>query len=360
MSKILFLVNHASTLSLFRTELVDACLEMGHTVYISSPPDPGLEAFAQKGCILCLLPLSRHGINPLRELAVLHRYRALLRKLRPDYVFSYTIKPNLYGAMACHSLGIPLIANITGLGRALENRGPLRFAVIGLYRYAFRNIHMVFFQNHANRQFFIDHRIPCPRHVILPGSGVNLTRFTPLDYPPPTPVRFLFVGRITESKGIREYLEAARTVKRQYPQAEFHICGACEKGYENLLKAYEADATVIFHGEVSDTRPLMKNVHCIVLPSYHEGMANALLEAAACARPIIASNIPGCRETFDPGVSGIACEPRSSESLALAMIRFLQLSKEEKLRMGLAGHQKIRQSFDRQIVIDAYLSEIAP
>ncbi len=358
MSKILILVNHATTLCHFRTELVDALLRDGHEVAISSPYDPRLEPFREKGCDLYPVSLSRHGTNPFRELGLLAAYKTLLKRVRPDAVLSFTVKPNIYGAMACRTYGIPILPNITGLGGALENRGIIRTITIFLYRYSFRKTHTVFFQNTENLRFFQEKGILRGRYILLPGSGVNLTRFTPLSYPPEDTLRFLFVGRMTASKGIREYLEAAKSLQSTQPNTEFHMCGSCEDGYRSLLEQAVQAGVIRYHGEVSDVRPLLQATHCVVLPSYHEGMANALLEAAASARPVIASDIPGCRETFDSGLTGFACQPRSAASLAGAMEAFLNLPHEAKAAMGLAGRQKVEATFDRQRVVNAYLAEI--
>lgn len=358
MSKLLILVNHATTLCHFRTELVAALLKGGHEIVISSPYDPRLEPFREMGCELRDIPLSRHGTNPFRELGLIASYKRLLKDVRPDAVLSFTVKPNIYGAIACRKYGIPILPNITGLGGALENGGIIRAITIFLYRYAFRRTHAVFFQNTENLRFFQEHRILRGRHVLLPGSGVNLTRFTPLPYPSEDAVRFLFVGRMSAAKGIREYLGAAKSLRNIHPHAEFHMCGSCEDGYRPLLEQAEQAGVIHYHGEVSDVRPLLQTAHCVVLPSYHEGMANALLEAAASARPVIASDIPGCRETFDDCLTGFACQSRSAASLTEAMERFIALPHEAKAAMGRAGRQKVEAAFDRQLVVEAYRTEL--
>ncbi len=358
MGKILILVNHATTLCHFRTELVESLLESGHKVIISSPYDPRLEPFREMGCNLRDISLSRHGTNPFREARLIASYKRLLKDVRPDAVLSFTIKPNIYGAIACRKYGIPIIPNVTGLGGALVNGGIIRAITVFLYRYAFRKTHAVFFQNTENLRFFQEHRILRGRHVLLPGSGVNLTKFSPLPYPPQDTVRFLFVGRVTAAKGIREYLNAAQALRNRHANVEFHVCGACEDDYRPLLEQAVQEGLIRYHGEVSDVRTLLRDSHCIVLPSHHEGMANALLEAAASARPVIASDIPGCRETFDDGITGLSCRPRSADELTHVMERFIALPHEAKAAMGIAGRHKVNASFDRQLVVSAYLNEI--
>ena len=358
MSKVLLLANHALTIINFRTELVERLLAEGHTVVISAPYSERIEELTAMGCEYRDIAISRHGMNPVQELKLLSAYKRLLKEIRPDMVFSYTIKPNIYGAIACRKAGIPLVANVTGLGTAVENRGLVQGITVTLYRFAFRRVRKVFFQNTENLRFFTERGILKDGYALLPGSGVNTRRFSVLDYPESSPVRFLFIGRLMKDKGIEEYLAAARSIKERYPDTEFHICGFCEPEYEGRLEEITRDNTVIYHGLVKDTRPFLQTAHCTVLPSYHEGMANVLLESAACGRPVIATDVPGCRETYDDGVTGLSCKPASPEDLIRAMERFLALSPDERKSMGLAGREKVVSQFDREIVIQAYLAEL--
>ncbi len=359
MSKVLFLVNHPVTIYNLRLELVEALLANGHHVVISSPYGERIEDLKALGCEYREISFSRHGMNPLQEMKLISTYKKLLKEVRPDIVFSYTIKPNIYGAIACRSTKVPIVANITGLGTAVENGGLVQAITVALYKYAFKRVKTVFFQNSENLRFFQEKNIIRDRFAILPGSGVNTERFSALPYPETDPVRFLFIGRLMRDKGINEYFVAAKALKAKYPHAEFHICGFCEAEYEGLLQKNLEDRAVIYHGMVSDIRPLLKESHCTVLPSYHEGMANVLLESAACGRPVIATHVPGCRETFEDGVSGLSCAPQSPESLMEAMESFIALTHGERVQMGLAGRKKMETEFDRRIVVEAYLAELS-
>ena len=357
MGKILFLVNHDVGIYNFRLELIQRILNEGHQIVISSPYGKRIDYLINEGCEYKEIELSRHGMNPLKECVLIAKYIKLIKEVKPDVVLSYTIKPNIYGGIACSITKTPYINNITGLGTAIENGGMIQKVLCVLYKIGLRKAHKIFFQNAGNEEFFAQQNIYKEKHVIIPGSGVNLERYSPIDYPQSSEaVKFLMIARIMKDKGIDEYLQAAETIKEKYPNTEFHICGFCEPEYESKME--EIKENVVYHGMVNNVRELLQETHCTVLPSYHEGMANVLLESAACARPVIATDIPGCRETFDDGITGIACEAKSTQSLIDAIEKFLSLSYEEKEKMGKAGRIKMEKCFDRQIVVEAYIKEI--
>lgn len=214
-------------------------------------------------------------------------------------------------------------------------------------------------QNTENRQFFIDHDICVDKLKLLPGSGVNLTRFSLLEYPDEPVTRFVFIARIMKEKGIDEYLAAAKIIREKYPNTEFHICGFCEAEYKGKLNEYVANKTVIYHGLVMDIREILKNMNCVILPSYYpEGINNSLLEAAASGRPVITTDRSGCRETVDDGISGFIINIRDVASLTNAIEKFLSLSLADKKQQGLNGRKKMEVTFDRQIVVNAYIEEL--
>ncbi len=359
MSKILFLVNHDVGIYNFRLEVIQRILKEGHRVIISSPYGERINDLISEGCEYQEITLARHGMNPIKECVLIATYIKLIRDVRPDIVLSYTVKPNVYGGIACSITKTPYISNITGLGTAIENGGLIQKVLCVLYKLGLRKAHKIFFQNKGNEEFFANKNIYKDKHIIIPGSGVNLERYSPLDYPDDNETtKFLMIARIMKDKGIDEYLSAAEFIKAKYPKTEFHICGFCEPEYEKCMEDIKNKGTVIYHGMVQDVREVLKDMHCTVLPSYHEGMANVLLESAACARPVIASNIPGCRETFDEGVTGFGCEAKSTRSLVEAIEKFLVLTHEQKERMGKEGRVKVEKCFDRQIVVEAYIKEI--
>lgn len=359
MKKVLILVNHDVVIYNFRKELVERLLKDKYEVYISSPYGERIDDLVAMGCKHIESKIARHGTNVLEELKLLHNYKKTIKEIKPDGVLSYTIKPNIYGGMACRMLKVPYIANITGLGTAVENKGLMQNITTILYRIAFKKINCLIFQNTENRQFFIDKNIALDKHRLVPGSGVNLEYFNVLDYPSNETIEFAFISRIMKEKGIDQYIEAAQLIRNKYPNTKFHICGFCEEAYEDKLKALQEKGIVIYHGMQRDVRIILQKTHCTIHPTYYpEGMSNVLLESSACGRPIITTNRSGCRETVDDGVNGFVVEQQNSKDLIEKIEEFLKLSYEEKKQMGLAGRKKVEKEFDRQIVVGAYMDEI--
>lgn len=360
---VLFLVNHDVVIYNFRLELVERLIADGHEVHISSPYGERIDDLVKLGAKYHEIKIARHGTNPVTDGVLIWNYIKLLKRVKPDIVFSYTIKPNIYGGIACRLMNVPQVANVTGLGTAVENPGFTQKITLALYRFAFKKIQRIFFQNTENRQFFIDHNLFTDKHGLLPGSGVNLERFAPLPYPDETDgIHFVFISRIMREKGIEQYLDAAlsfRTRTGLSPRPIFHVCGFCEKEYEGKLDEYVKKGIVIYHGMVRDVREVLKNVHCTIHPSFYpEGLSNVLLESCACARPIITTDRSGCREVVDDGVNGFVVKQRDSEDLIKKIEKFVALSHEQKMQMGLAGRAKMECEFDRQVVIAAYLKEM--
>ncbi|WP_303790601.1 glycosyltransferase family 4 protein [Ruminococcus flavefaciens] len=359
--RVLFLVNHEVVIYNFRLEIVERLLADGHEVHISSPYGERIDELTALGAKYHEIVISRHGLNPVSELNLLRDYKKLLKEVKPDIVLGFTIKPNIYGAMAADSLGIPFVANITGLGTAVENAGWKQKVFINLYKVAFKNIQCVFFQNTENRQLFVDNRIAMGKHKMLPGSGVNLDRFPVREYPSDENgvVRFAFISRIMKEKGIDYYLAAAKAIRKKYPNAEFHVCGFCEAEYEGKLTEYNENGTVIYHGMIHDVAEFLENIHCVIHPTYYpEGLSNVLLEASASGRPIITTNRSGCREVIDDGVNGYMIPCRNGKKLIEAVDKFMRLSNDERKAMGLNGRAKVEKEFDRQIVVQKYVDEV--
>ena len=357
--KIALIGNSDVSIYTYRYELVKKLLDDGHSVSVISPNGKLIADLIEMGCDFYETQLDRHGTNPVNDLKLLNFYKKILKKIQPDFVFTYTIKPNIYGAMACKKLKIPCIANITGLGTAVENDGVLQKITTMLYKIAFKKNQTIFFQNAENMQFFVDRKLYVEKHKLLPGSGVNLSRFIPYEYPSDETIEFVFISRLMKEKGIDQYLEAAEFIKNKYPHTRFHICGFCEKEYEEKMRDLEENDTVIYHGMVKDIATILKNVHCTVHPTYYpEGLSNVLLESCACARPIITTDRAGCREVVEDGVNGFVVKQKDSEDLILQIEKFLALTNEERRQMGLNGRQKVEREFDRNIVVNAYLKEI--
>ena len=356
--KILILCNNDLGLYKFRKELLQEFRKRNHEVTIVLPDGPFVPRMKEMGCRCIELNFERRGKNPFADFLLFRNYERIIRENAPDVVLTYTIKPNIYGGMACGQLGVPFLANVTGLGTALENPGPLRLLLLFLYRRGLRKAACVFFQNRENLDFALRHKLVRGKHVLLPGSGVNLMEYTPLPYPGGEKVKFLFIGRVMRDKGINELLAAAETLKREGLDFSLDVVGGMDEDYGGKLQAAEEQGLIKYHGSQANVAPFIAEAHCVVLPSYHEGMANVLLEAAASARPVIATRVHGCLETYTEGESGLGCEAADAESLADAMRNFTRLSLEAKREMGLAGRRKVESEFDRQIVVSAYIAQI--
>ena len=340
MKRVLFLVNHDVVIYNFRKELVERLLSDGNEVVISSPYGERIDLLKNMGCRYVPVKLDRHGKNPLDEIRLIFYYIELIRTVKPDMIFSYTIKPNLYGSLAATICKVPIVVNITGLGSAVENPGKLQKLMIAAYKIAFRKVQTIFVQNEENRQFFIDNHIAVEKLKLLPGSGVNLEQFHVLDYPDDKTVEFVFISRIMKEKGIDQYLEMAEYIRKKYSQTRFHICGFCEEEYEDILKEYEDEGIITYHGLIMDVREVLEYTHCTVHPSYYpEGISNVLLESAASGRPLISTDRSGCREVIDDGVNGYIVPQKDAKALIEAVEKFMRLKNEERLQMGLAGRE---------------------
>lgn len=358
--KILFLVNHEIVIYNFRKEIVERFIKEGFEVIVSSPSGDKIDELVKMGCIHEEIEMDRHGINISENYKLYKTYLRLLKKIKPDIILGFTIKPNIFGALAAKRLKIPFVANITGLGSAVENPGIMQKITVLLYKFAFTNIQTVFFQNEDNRQFFVDKNIAIHKHKMLPGSGVNLNQFLPLGYPPKDTIEFVFISRIMKEKGIDQYLEAAEFITKKYSNIKFHICGFCEEEYESILEEYQNKGFVTYHGMIRDVREILRITHCTVHPTYYpEGLSNVLLESAGCERPLITTNRSGTREVVDEGVNGLLIEPKNSKDLIKKIEKFITLPYEEKINMGKAGRKKVELEFNREIVVEKYLKEVS-
>lgn len=357
MAKILIFANSSSGLYGFRNELVVKLLEHNE-VYVSLPDETNNKELEEEGCILYKTPINRRGMNPIQDIGLFRAYRKLIKEIRPDVVLTYTIKPNVYGGFACRTAGVPYIANITGLGSALENGGLVQKIALILYKIGLKKVHCVFLQNQSNMEFFEKHHITKAKKRLIPGSGVNLTRFQEKEIPEETK-EFIYISRVMREKGIEEYLESARRVRLQYPDAKFHILGNCEEAYEDILHEEAQKGTVIYHGSVKDVRPYLYEAQCLIHPSFYpEGMSNVCLEAAACGRAVITTKRPGCEETVEDAVTGYLVPEQNADALTDAILKFLALSWKQRREMGHAGRKRVEKLFDRNQIVCAYEEEI--
>ena len=357
--KILILGNSHLVVFGFRGELIERLISDGHEVVVSFPNGPfgeGEETSREYGCRFIETQIERRKTNPFSDLKLINDYVNIIKSEKPDVVLAYTVKCDTYGGIASRITHTPFIPNITGIGKGLAEGGLVEKILILLYKFALKRSTVVFFQNESDKQFFIDKGIKFNKCKVLPGSGVNLDKYVPLEYPESEPVIFTYIARVMKAKGIEQFLDAAKALKGK---AEFHICGYCEEDYKDIIDKAQSEGTIIYHGLVNNILDYEKISHCIVLPTFHpEGVSNVLLEAAACARPIITTDRAGCRETVDDTKTGYLIKERDSEDLIKKMNQFLKLSIEERKSMGILGREKIEKEFDRQIVVNAYTKEI--
>ncbi len=404
--KIVISLNTAWNLLNFRAGLIRALLEAGYEVVAVAPTDKYVSGLKALGCRFVPLHMENGRTNPVKDALLLWRFLRLFARERPDIYLGYTVKPNVYGSLAAHIMGIPVINNIAGLGAVFIEEGWLVRVVSSLYRMALSRSAKVFFQNRDDQELFIEGGlVRADVTELLPGSGIDLRRFAPVPIPvggqwpssspakgthqvdgvacrshsvgtvlanydaevsdaPTTKVfRFLLIARMLRDKGVREYVEAARQLGPRWPQAEFCLLGFLDVQNPAVISRAEMDAWVaegvVNHLGVSDdVRVHIATADCVVLPSYREGTPRTLLEAAAMARPIITTDAIGCREVVEDGINGYLCQVRDAADLAAKMEQMLSLTSAQRVEMGLRGRAKMEAEFDEEIVIDKYLSAI--
>lgn len=346
------LANNSDGLYGFRQELLTA-LAQESKVFVSTPNNGYFDELQAIGCTVIDTPIDRRGINPVTDLKLFRQYRKMLRQVQPDLVITYTIKPNIYGGMACRMAGIPYAVNITGLGTAFQKKGLLRSLVTVMYRTALKKAKVVFFENCENVQTLLDEGIVRREQCcLLSGAGVNLERYALAEYPAEgDETRFLFVGRVMREKGVDELFAAMERLHDEGVPCPLDVLGDYEEDYKEQIERFEAAGWLRYHGYQEDVRPFIENCHCFVLPSWHEGMANTNLECAAMGRPLITSDIHGCKEAVIDGESGYLCEPKNADSLYEAMKKFAQLPYEKKSAMGISGRRHMEAVFDKERVV---------
>src|SRR5436190_10260461 len=348
----------------FRASLIGTLVDEGHRVIIAAPDtDPD---WAQvRGVEAAEIAIDRSGLNPFRDGRLFLDYLRLFHRYAPDLYLCYTAKPNIYGSLAARLMGVTCLPNVSGLGTAFMTDGLLSRFVGLLYRLAFQACPVVFFQNPDDRDLFVSRGIVHPGQArLLPGSGIDLDRFTPAPRSTEGSERFLFIGRLLGDKGVRDFVEAARLLKAEHPAWRFQLLGTIDEGNRSGIKAGEVGRWVeqglVEHlGHDDDVRPHIAAATAVVLPSYREGLPRSLLEAAAMARPLIAADVPGNREIVEHGVNGLLCDVRDATSLATAMKRFGQMSESERSEMGQAGRFLVEREYDEKLVIEAYLGALA-
>ncbi|MGQ4665893.1 glycosyltransferase family 4 protein [Metabacillus halosaccharovorans] len=357
--KILLLANFGMGLYNFRKELLEELIQQRNEVYISLPNDEYVPKLKSLGCFYLETELERRGTNPLKDSKLFFNYIKLIKRIKPDLVLTYTIKPNVYGGLACRVTNTPYITNITGLGTSLENKSMIQKITMLLYKIGLKKASCLFFQNDTNLKFFMTNQITNNKTRLVPGSGVNTYHHSFENYPEDDQkIRFLFIGRMMKAKGVDELFKAASIIKEKYPNTQFDLVGGYEEDYQQQLADLQNSGIITYHGQQENVHSFIRKSHATILPSHHEGTANVLLESASAGRPVLASRVPGCKETFNEGISGLGFEVKNVDSLVAAIEKFINMPYEQKQEMGIAGRKKMEKEYDRKIVINAYLDEI--
>lgn len=360
MAKIALISNRDNNFYNFRSELILKLVELGHEVTLVCPYGKKIDYFTERGCQFIDADLDRRGTNVFKDGQLIRRYNRILKSIRPDVVLTYTTKSSVYGGLCCRWLKIPYIINNAGLVE--NNKAVIEMVLRLLYWSGFKGASCMMYQNGRERDY-VNRILKNKVHYRdIPGSGVNLNAFAYQPYPvDDETIRFNFVARIVTFKGIGEYLECAKRIKAKYPNTEFVIYGSFvddDNDYETQIKKLESNGVVKYGGEQKDMKPFIAKCHAVIHSSYYEGMTNVILEHAAMGRPSIASDIPGCREGIDNGISGYTFPLKNVDALVEAVEKFILMSPAEKEQMGKAARNKMEREFDRNIVTNIYIEEI--
>lgn len=366
--RILILSNNSDGLYKLKKELL---LELVHSkayiesnklennrVVISVPDDKRVKDLQDLGCEVYKTPMERRGKNPFKDIFVLVSYLRLIRKVNPDVILSFTIKPNIYGGLAARFRHKTFIPTVNGLGSSLQNDNLSSKFIKFLYSISFKKSPVILVQNESILDYFKKNVLKLGNYKLIPGSGINLNRFHFENYPDNTDkIIFITIGRIMRDKGIVEFLESVSRVKNKYgSMVEFYLIGAYdEPELKSLVDEYDKNKLIHYLGYRKDINKLVSKCNCVIHPSYHEGLSNVLLEAGATGRPVIASDVAGCRETFINGVSGLVVKAKDSEDLTRKIEEFINIPYEEKVQMGKANREYVEKNFDRKIVVEKYI-----
>lgn len=361
MKTVLILSNHHLYTYNLRKEVIQKLIDSGYKVIIALPYGEKVELLKDMGCEFFDVPLERRGTNPFTDFKLFSIYKKMIKVINPDIVLTYTLKPNLYGGLACRVNKSKVIHTVTGLGTVFVRNVWYKKIIVFLNRVAFKGSKMVVFMNLDNEELYRNIGIISSEQstMIVAGSGVNLEKFEYKPYPKRSNIKFTFIARILKDKGIEEFLEAAKNVKKQFTEVEFDVVGFVdEEKYIKQLDEFQSEGIINYLGIRDDIPEIMADSSCIVLPSYGEGRGTALQEGASIGRPLITCSTYGCRDNVDEGINGFLCEVANSSSLAQAIINFINLPIEEKILMGEKSREKAENEFDRNIVVQQYVDVI--
>lgn len=363
---IVIVANTAWSIFNFRHGLLERLLNDGYRISVVAPNDKFSVKLKDMGCDVSDLPMSAKGVNPFDDIKLVILLYRYYRKLNPHFIIHYTIKPNIYGSLAAKMAGIPSLAITTGLGYTFVNDNFIAKVARKLYKMAFRYPKEVWFLNEDDRQAFLDYSLVSENKAkLLHGEGVNVSHFSPMSTSPDNnSTTFLLIARMLWDKGIGEYIDAARVIKRKYPATHFKLLGACDVPNPSLISreqisAWESEGAVEYLGTADDVRAVIAKVDCVVLPSYREGIPRTMLEAAAMAKPLIVSDAPGCKDVVINGKTGFLCKVKNRDSLAAAMELIINQTTQERVDMGVAGRNLVLHKFDEQVVIQKYIDMLS-
>jgi galacturonosyltransferase len=350
--KVLVLGNSSAGIVKFRKKLIETLKEKGHTVVIATKLDVCVQELFDMECEIIEVEMDRRSINILGEFKLYRTYKKIIEHVKPDIIITYTIKPNIYCGMIARRKRIKYFCNITGLGTVFHSSKILKQIAVFLYKFALKKANMVFFENKENKIIFVQNNIvPEEKTFVLNGAGVDIEEYSYCPLQKSDQTNFLFIGRIMKEKGINELLSAMKNISEKNKKVKLFVVGSYEESYEEIIEQYQKSGVVEYFGWLDDVKPLIEKSHCVILPSYHEGMSNTLLEAAAMGRPLITSNISGCKETVIEGISGLLVEPKKIEDLEEKISQFLRLSFNEQEIMGMHGRKHMEESFDKNKIV---------
>jgi glycosyltransferase involved in cell wall biosynthesis len=358
--KIAIVLNTSWNIYNFRLGLVRSLINEGHEIIAVAPYDDYSSKLKEIGCKYEKVMMDSRGANPIKDFGLTIELYRIYRRINPDIILHFTIKPNIYGTFAARLLGIPAINNVCGLGTVFLNRGIVSFVAKMMYKVAFRFPAKVLFQNDQDKKLFIDEKlIQKDIAELIPGSGIDLSKFVPAALPKNKDFTFLLISRLIHDKGIVEYIEAIKKLKRQGIKARFQILGAIDEEHRrgiraDIIDSWIQDGLIEYLGRVPDVRNYIKNADCIVLPSYREGTPRTLLEAAGMARPIVTTNVAGCNNVVKDNYNGFLCDLKDVDDLANKMEKMLSLSFEERQEFGNKGRELVERSYDEYVVINKY------
>ena len=359
---IIVCANQAWNLVNFRKGLIEALIARGFDVLAVAPADAEMERrLADLGCRFAPVAIDAAGLSPLRDFATVLAFRRIIARHKPAAWLSWTIKPNVYGSLAARLAGVPAFPNVSGLGTAFIRRNLLTRIVMRLYTTGFARAHRVFFQNTDDRDLFVSlGMVRQAQAALLPGSGIDAGHWAPASDARPGTNRFLMIARVVADKGVREYAEAARQVRARFPAARFALMGPLDVANRTAIgrdevARWQAEGAIDYMPASDDVRDAVNAADWVVLPSYREGLSRVLLEAAAMARPIVTTDVPGCRDVVTDGVNGFLCEARDAASLAAALERAAACDDARWRAMGQAGRARVQSEFSQERVTQIYM-----